>query len=184
MRLLPKIVINIFNPYWIKYRPNKNDPKLLTRNYFVVEYLCILAKCKTFTCLAYIFKKCCHVLLSKQQHNSNYMPALYYSQGGFTRKYSLSSKTGTLLPEFPIAQHLVLQESVSKDKVCSFLWRTIPKCWLYVLLIIYLTQILLFFSFVRSTHWLWCTKPTVSAFWTMPLMSTLRRCDFMLFKNF
>uniref|UniRef100_A0A8C1GCM2 DNA-binding protein RFX6 n=1 Tax=Cyprinus carpio TaxID=7962 RepID=A0A8C1GCM2_CYPCA len=38
------------------------------------------------------------------------------NEGGFTRKYSLSSKTGTLLPEFPSAQHLVLQESVSKDK--------------------------------------------------------------------
>ncbi|NP_001410707.1 DNA-binding protein RFX6 [Danio rerio] len=42
------------------------------------------------------------------------------NEGGFTRKYSLSSKTGTLLPEFPSAQHLVLQDSVSKEKVCSF----------------------------------------------------------------
>uniref|UniRef100_A0A673J7I5 DNA-binding protein RFX6 n=1 Tax=Sinocyclocheilus rhinocerous TaxID=307959 RepID=A0A673J7I5_9TELE len=50
------------------------------------------------------------------------------NEGGFTRKYSLSSKTGTLLPEFPSAQHLVLQDSVSKDKI------------------------LLFFSFVRQTH--------------------------------
>uniref|UniRef100_A0A672FBH1 DNA-binding protein RFX6 n=1 Tax=Salarias fasciatus TaxID=181472 RepID=A0A672FBH1_SALFA len=35
-------------------------------------------------------------------------------QGGFTRKYSLSSKTGTLLPDFPTAQHLhlVLQGTV------------------------------------------------------------------------
>lgn len=40
------------------------------------------------------------------------------SQGGFTRKYSLSSKTGTLLPEFPSAQHLLLHESISKEKVC------------------------------------------------------------------
>uniref|UniRef100_A0A672PLV2 DNA-binding protein RFX6 n=1 Tax=Sinocyclocheilus grahami TaxID=75366 RepID=A0A672PLV2_SINGR len=39
------------------------------------------------------------------------------NEGGFTRKYSLSSKTGTLLPEFPSAQHLVLQDSVSKDKL-------------------------------------------------------------------
>uniref|UniRef100_A0A8C4RLX5 DNA-binding protein RFX6 n=1 Tax=Erpetoichthys calabaricus TaxID=27687 RepID=A0A8C4RLX5_ERPCA len=29
------------------------------------------------------------------------------NEGGFTRKYSLSSKTGTLLPEFPSAQHLL-----------------------------------------------------------------------------
>lgn len=40
-------------------------------------------------------------------------------QGGFTRKYSLSSKTGTLLPEFPSAQHLLLQGCISKDKVKS-----------------------------------------------------------------
>jgi len=38
-------------------------------------------------------------------------------QGGFTRKYSLSSKTGTLLPEFPSAQYLVLPASVPREKV-------------------------------------------------------------------
>uniref|UniRef100_A0A4W4ET45 DNA-binding protein RFX6 n=1 Tax=Electrophorus electricus TaxID=8005 RepID=A0A4W4ET45_ELEEL len=43
------------------------------------------------------------------------------NEGGFTRKYSLSSKTGTLLPEFPTAQHLVLQDSTSKEKFGSFL---------------------------------------------------------------
>uniref|UniRef100_H0ZNV5 DNA-binding protein RFX6 n=1 Tax=Taeniopygia guttata TaxID=59729 RepID=H0ZNV5_TAEGU len=39
------------------------------------------------------------------------------NEGGFTRKYSLSSKTGTLLPEFPSAQHLLLQGCISKDKM-------------------------------------------------------------------
>ncbi|XP_024912584.1 DNA-binding protein RFX6 [Cynoglossus semilaevis] len=39
------------------------------------------------------------------------------NEGGFTRKYSLSSKTGTLLPEFPNAQHLLLQGNVSREKV-------------------------------------------------------------------
>jgi len=50
----------------------------------------------------------------------SYLNVLVFSlpfQGGFTRKYSLSSKTGTLLPEFPSAQHLLLQECISKDKV-------------------------------------------------------------------
>ncbi|XP_032877941.1 DNA-binding protein RFX6 [Amblyraja radiata] len=39
------------------------------------------------------------------------------NEGGFTRKYSLSSKTGTLLPDFPSAQHLILQGPISKEKV-------------------------------------------------------------------
>lgn len=42
---------------------------------------------------------------------------VFLFQGGFTRKYSLSSKTGTLLPDFPSAQHLLLQGSVSREKV-------------------------------------------------------------------
>ncbi|KAG7219104.1 hypothetical protein INR49_019312, partial [Caranx melampygus] len=41
------------------------------------------------------------------------------NEGGFTRKYSLSSKTGTLLPDFPNAQHLLLQGNVSRDKAAS-----------------------------------------------------------------
>ena len=40
-------------------------------------------------------------------------------QGGFTRKYSLSSKTGTLLPEFPSAQYLILPNNVPREKVGS-----------------------------------------------------------------
>uniref|UniRef100_H2MWN0 DNA-binding protein RFX6 n=1 Tax=Oryzias latipes TaxID=8090 RepID=H2MWN0_ORYLA len=39
------------------------------------------------------------------------------NEGGFTRKYSLSSKTGTLLPDFPNAQHLVLHGNISREKV-------------------------------------------------------------------
>uniref|UniRef100_A0A8C2DS89 DNA-binding protein RFX6 n=1 Tax=Cyprinus carpio TaxID=7962 RepID=A0A8C2DS89_CYPCA len=50
------------------------------------------------------------------------------NEGGFTRKYSLSSKTGTLLPEFPSAQHLVLQESVSKDKVDTLIMMYKTHC--------------------------------------------------------
>uniref|UniRef100_A0ABI7XB81 RFX-type winged-helix domain-containing protein n=1 Tax=Felis catus TaxID=9685 RepID=A0ABI7XB81_FELCA len=51
------------------------------------------------------------------------------NEGGFTRKYSLSSKTGTLLPEFPSAQHLVYQGCISKDKIQHFLlhfWQGMP----------------------------------------------------------
>ncbi|KAA0708353.1 DNA-binding protein RFX6 [Triplophysa tibetana] len=50
------------------------------------------------------------------------------NEGGFTRKYSLSSKTGTLLPEFPSAQHLVLHESVSKDKVDTLIMMYKTHC--------------------------------------------------------
>ncbi|XP_016411976.1 DNA-binding protein RFX6-like [Sinocyclocheilus rhinocerous] len=50
------------------------------------------------------------------------------NEGGFTRKYSLSSKTGTLLPEFPSAQHLVLQDSVSKDKVDTLIMMYKTHC--------------------------------------------------------
>lgn len=36
---------------------------------------------------------------------------------GSNRKFSLSSKTGTLLPEFPNAENLILPENVDRDKV-------------------------------------------------------------------
>ncbi|NWU53397.1 RFX6 protein, partial [Dromas ardeola] len=49
-------------------------------------------------------------------------------QGGFTRKYSLSSKTGTLLPEFPSAQHLLLQGCLSKDKVDTLIMMYKTHC--------------------------------------------------------
>ncbi|XP_064196398.1 DNA-binding protein RFX6 [Anguilla rostrata] len=52
------------------------------------------------------------------------------NEGGFTRKYSLSSKTGTLLPEFPSPQHLVLQGSVSRDKLDTLvmMYKTHCQC--------------------------------------------------------
>uniref|UniRef100_A0A6Q2ZAP7 DNA-binding protein RFX6 n=1 Tax=Esox lucius TaxID=8010 RepID=A0A6Q2ZAP7_ESOLU len=50
------------------------------------------------------------------------------NEGGFTRKYSLSSKTGTLLPEFPSAQHLVIQGSVSKEKVDTLIMMYKTHC--------------------------------------------------------
>nr|XP_056712195.1 DNA-binding protein RFX6 [Euleptes europaea] len=50
------------------------------------------------------------------------------NEGGFTRKYSLSSKTGTLLPEFPSAQHLVLEGCISKDKVDTLIMMYKTHC--------------------------------------------------------
>lgn len=53
-------------------------------------------------------------------------PFVLSFQGGFTRKYSLSSKTGTLLPDFPSSRHLLLQGDVCRDKVgisAIGLWR-------------------------------------------------------------
>ncbi|KAM5163414.1 DNA-binding protein RFX6 [Mantella aurantiaca] len=50
------------------------------------------------------------------------------SEGGFTRKYSLSSKTGTLLPEFPSAQHLVLQGCLSKEKIDTLIMMYKTHC--------------------------------------------------------
>ncbi|XP_061422439.1 DNA-binding protein RFX6-like [Lethenteron reissneri] len=52
------------------------------------------------------------------------------SEGGFTRKYSLSSKTGTLLPEFPSARHLILPASVSRDKADTLItmYKTHCQC--------------------------------------------------------
>uniref|UniRef100_A0A8K9Y7R8 DNA-binding protein RFX6 n=1 Tax=Oncorhynchus mykiss TaxID=8022 RepID=A0A8K9Y7R8_ONCMY len=50
------------------------------------------------------------------------------NEGGYTRKYSLSSKTGTLLPEFPSVQHLVLQGSVSKEKVDTLIMMYKTHC--------------------------------------------------------
>ncbi|XP_028809146.1 DNA-binding protein RFX6 isoform X2 [Denticeps clupeoides] len=50
------------------------------------------------------------------------------NEGGFTRKYSLSSKTGTLLPEFPSAQNLLLHSSVSKEKVDTLIMMYKTHC--------------------------------------------------------
>ncbi|XP_061602899.1 DNA-binding protein RFX6 [Cololabis saira] len=50
------------------------------------------------------------------------------NEGGFTRKYSLSSKTGTLLPDFPSAQHLVLHENISREKVDTLIMMYKTHC--------------------------------------------------------
>uniref|UniRef100_A0A3Q2QDQ8 DNA-binding protein RFX6 n=1 Tax=Fundulus heteroclitus TaxID=8078 RepID=A0A3Q2QDQ8_FUNHE len=50
------------------------------------------------------------------------------NEGGFTRKYSLSSKTGTLLPDFPNAQHLVLQGNISREKVDTLIMMYKTHC--------------------------------------------------------
>lgn len=52
------------------------------------------------------------------------------NEGGFTRKYSLSSKTGTLLPEFPNAQYLILPLSIPREKVETFvmMYKTHCQC--------------------------------------------------------
>ncbi|XP_077593177.1 DNA-binding protein RFX6 isoform X1 [Stigmatopora nigra] len=50
------------------------------------------------------------------------------NEGGFTRKYSLSSKTGTLLPEFPSAQHLVLQGNISREKMDTLIMMYKTHC--------------------------------------------------------
>ncbi|XP_067429358.1 DNA-binding protein RFX6-like [Thunnus thynnus] len=50
------------------------------------------------------------------------------NEGGFTRKYSLSSKTGTLLPDFPSAQHLLLQGNISREKVDTLIMMYKTHC--------------------------------------------------------
>ncbi|XP_049613706.1 DNA-binding protein RFX6 [Syngnathus scovelli] len=50
------------------------------------------------------------------------------NEGGFTRKYSLSSKTGTLLPEFPSAQHLILRSNISREKVDTLIMMYKTHC--------------------------------------------------------
>ncbi|XP_038053265.1 DNA-binding protein RFX6-like isoform X2 [Patiria miniata] len=50
------------------------------------------------------------------------------NEGGFTRKYSLASKTGTLLPEFPSAASLVLPYSIPKEKVETLLMMYKTHC--------------------------------------------------------
>eukprot|EP00058_Branchiostoma_floridae_P018721 XP_002604210.1 hypothetical protein BRAFLDRAFT_73451 [Branchiostoma floridae] len=48
--------------------------------------------------------------------HSKFSGARLKNEGGFTRKYSLSSKTGTLLPEFCKAESLILDSDIGKDK--------------------------------------------------------------------
>ncbi|CAH1785521.1 unnamed protein product [Owenia fusiformis] len=47
---------------------------------------------------------------------------------GSSRKYSLSSKTGTLLPDFPEINNLIIPESVDKGKVETFLMMYRTHC--------------------------------------------------------
>ncbi|GAB6027846.1 DNA-binding protein rfx6 [Chamberlinius hualienensis] len=50
------------------------------------------------------------------------------NEGGFTRKYSLSSKTGTLLPEFPDASSFNFPPHLSADKVKTLLMMYKTHC--------------------------------------------------------
>ncbi|CAG5134146.1 unnamed protein product, partial [Candidula unifasciata] len=50
------------------------------------------------------------------------------NEGGFTRKYSLNSKTGTLLPDFPNARFLILPLSVPRDKAETFIMMYKTHC--------------------------------------------------------
>ncbi|KAJ8298950.1 hypothetical protein KUTeg_023010 [Tegillarca granosa] len=50
------------------------------------------------------------------------------NEGGFTRKYSLSSKTGTLLPDFPDANYLILPLSIPREKVETFIMMYKTHC--------------------------------------------------------
>ncbi|XP_076307282.1 DNA-binding protein RFX6-like isoform X2 [Tachypleus tridentatus] len=52
------------------------------------------------------------------------------NEGGFTRKYSLASRTGTLLPEFPDSAKLNVPKNLQADKVQIFLtmYRTHCQC--------------------------------------------------------
>ncbi|XP_013406987.1 DNA-binding protein RFX6 [Lingula anatina] len=52
------------------------------------------------------------------------------NEGGFTRKYSLSSKTGTLLPDFPDSRYLILPLSLPREKVETFvmMYKTHCQC--------------------------------------------------------
>ncbi|KAL3842713.1 hypothetical protein ACJMK2_020701 [Sinanodonta woodiana] len=47
---------------------------------------------------------------------------------GSNRKYSLSSKTGTLLPEFPDSDNLILPDDVSKEKMTTFIMMYRTHC--------------------------------------------------------
>ncbi|ESO91692.1 hypothetical protein LOTGIDRAFT_122187, partial [Lottia gigantea] len=50
------------------------------------------------------------------------------NEGGFTRKYSLSSKTGTLLPDFPNAEFLILPLTLSREKIETFIMMYKTHC--------------------------------------------------------
>ncbi|TRY58205.1 hypothetical protein DNTS_017416 [Danionella cerebrum] len=89
----------------------------LEDNYIVCEGVCLPR------CILYA-----HYLDFCRKEKLDPACAATFGKGGFTRKYSLSSKTGTLLPDFPSAQHLVLQESISKEKVDTLIMMYKTHC--------------------------------------------------------
>ncbi|XP_033106140.1 DNA-binding protein RFX6-like [Anneissia japonica] len=50
------------------------------------------------------------------------------NEGGFSRKYSLASKTGTLLPEFPSVEHMILEPDLERDKLETLLMMYKTHC--------------------------------------------------------
>uniref|UniRef100_A0A672YFP7 DNA-binding protein RFX6 n=1 Tax=Sphaeramia orbicularis TaxID=375764 RepID=A0A672YFP7_9TELE len=65
---------------------------------------------------------------SSAYYHSVFSGSKLKNEGGFTRKYSLSSKTGTLLPDFPSAQHLLLHGNVSREKVDTLIMMYKTHC--------------------------------------------------------
>ncbi|EPQ03179.1 DNA-binding protein RFX6 [Myotis brandtii] len=89
----------------------------LEENYIVCEGVCLPR------CILYA-----HYLDFCRKEKLEPACAATFGKGGFTRKYSLSSKTGTLLPEFPSAQHLVYQGCISKEKVDTLIMMYKTHC--------------------------------------------------------
>ncbi|KAB0394288.1 hypothetical protein E2I00_005698 [Balaenoptera physalus] len=108
---------------WIfQYFEDKNNAYTikiarLEENYIVCEGVCLPR------CILYA-----HYLDFCRKEKLEPACAATFGKGGFTRKYSLSSKTGTLLPEFPSAQHLVYQGCISKDKVDTLIMMYKTHC--------------------------------------------------------
>ncbi|XP_071956049.1 DNA-binding protein RFX6-like [Antedon mediterranea] len=50
------------------------------------------------------------------------------SEGGFSRKYSLASKTGTLLPDFPSVDDMILEAEIERDKLQTLLMMYKTHC--------------------------------------------------------
>ncbi|KAK3102356.1 hypothetical protein FSP39_010766, partial [Pinctada imbricata] len=88
----------------------------LTDNYERAEGVC-LPRCVLYTHYLDFCKK------------MKYTPAGAATFGkGSNRKYSLSAKTGTLLPEFPNADNLILPENVQRDKMETFIMMYRTHC--------------------------------------------------------
>ncbi|KAM7395990.1 hypothetical protein PAMA_007326 [Pampus argenteus] len=89
----------------------------LEENYIVCEGVCLPR------CILYA-----HYLDFCRKEKLEPACAATFGKGGFTRKYSLSSKTGTLLPDFPSAQHLLLQGNISREKVDTLIMMYKTHC--------------------------------------------------------